>query len=1426
MGAFFVFNTRVTMVILSFGLCGLLLHSQNSNSFRMKNVYMLLLSFMLSNLLTQSHLIAQPIYSISSVTTVDANGVADSLNVTCALRGTVTSIDFDGNAGYSFYIHDGSAGINVYNFADVDNYVVTLGDSIYIRGDIDQYNGLTELVVDSIYLISTGNTVKMPTVVTNLSEATESDLIRINGVTLVNPSQWPSSGSANVSFTNGVDTLTMRIDSDTDVDGSPAPSGTFDLVGIGSQFDNSSPYLSGYQIFPRSTADIIQQTTFSVYSIASVTTVDANGVADSLNKPAVLAGTVTSIDFDGNAGYSFYIHDGTGGINVYNFADVDNYVVTIGDSIYVEGDIDQYNGLTEIVPDSISIVTTGNMVKTPTVVTTLGESTESDLIRINNVTLVNPSQWPASGSANVSITNGTDTLTMRIDSDTDIDGSTAPSGPFDVIGLGSQFDNSSPYLSGYQIFPRALTDIMPVTATTGCSELFISEYLEGASNDKAVEVYNPTTAAINLSGYSLVAYNNGNTTPTNSFNFPNVMLAAGDVYVIANPNANSTILGQADSTSSVTFFNGDDAVVLFKNADTLDIIGIVGVDPGSSWSVGSGATANNTLVRKASVDAGTTDWSVGVTQWDVFPSSTSTFIGSHSSVCHGGTSTGIPNYAIADITTVDANGVADSLSTYCVIRGLVSGNNLRSSGVEFWLIDSVNSAGVLVRNTSYNNYTVTEGDKIWVRGTVDQYNGLIQFVPDSINLISSNNSLPMANTATTLDETTEGRLNVMNNMTIVSGWQSTSGSANVTISDGSNTFTMRVDFDTYIFDSIPNAPTGLVNIYGHGGQFDASSPYTSGYQINPRYAADIQPVTVTSPTINFPSPSQTVTEGAGTLDITLPIFPATTNSETVKIYVSEGSGITSGDYTTTPAAVNDTITLTVAAGDSAMFSVNLIDDAIQESDENITFSIASVSSGLTVGPVATHVLTISDNDVFIPTYAISDLKGLDANFAPDSLGVMCKIVGTVLGVDMQGTASANISFTVHDGTVGFGVFMPNATYTVTEGDEVRVIGSVGQFNGVAQINADSIAFISANNPLPTPVVITSMGESTESDLIRFNNCFVIDPTQWTNSGSGFNVDVTNGTDTIALRIDKDVTDVFAAPAPIGTFDVIGIGGQFDNSAPYNSGYQFLPRYLADFIFPTPTTYDLAITEILPGSNDPNSAVNDDWWELTNYGSTAIDLTGFSFDDDSEQPGTVVFNNVTIGAGESIVIWNGVSANEADFENNWGVAGQNLQIISSDEFSSSLPGLGQGGDAVVLFDTSSTPIEICKAAYQSANAGVSVEFDTTCIIIGNAQAGVRGAYTSIGGDVGSPGNLVPSFDVQEFSAVGIQLYPNPTNGLVNLSLPQGEKSLTLTNVTGVVVLQKQTENLTEQLNLEALPAGMYLLQIQVNGKQAIGKVIKR
>ena len=91
-------------------------------------------------------------------------------------------------------------------------------------------------------------------------------------------------------------------------------------------------------------------------SIGTVSTTDSLGMPDSLDIDCYVAGTVFTGDYDGNAGISFYMMDNTGGINVFNFRDVSDYVVNDGDSILVKGSIKNYYGLLELVADSIIVL--------------------------------------------------------------------------------------------------------------------------------------------------------------------------------------------------------------------------------------------------------------------------------------------------------------------------------------------------------------------------------------------------------------------------------------------------------------------------------------------------------------------------------------------------------------------------------------------------------------------------------------------------------------------------------------------------------------------------------------------------------------------------------------------------------------------------------------------------------------------------------------------------------------------------------------------------------------------------------------------------------------------------------------------------------------------------------------------------------------
>lgn len=166
------------------------------------------------------------------------------------------------------------------------------------------------------------------------------------------------------------------------------------------------------------------------------------------------------------------------------------------------------------------------------------------------------------------------------------------------------------------------------------TDLFISEYIEGSSFNKALEFYNGTGATIDLGagGYAVDFYSNGSSTPSVSINLTGTVVN-GDVYVLAQSSASATILSQADQTNGFGgWYNGNDAIVLRKGATIIDAIGQVGVDPVTEWGSGLTSTQDNTLRRKNNILAGDTNSSDTFDpsiEWDGFITDDFSGLGSH-----------------------------------------------------------------------------------------------------------------------------------------------------------------------------------------------------------------------------------------------------------------------------------------------------------------------------------------------------------------------------------------------------------------------------------------------------------------------------------------------------------------------------------------------------------------------------------------------------------------------------------------------------------------------------------------------------------------------------------------------------------------------------------------------------------------------------
>lgn len=183
----------------------------------------------------------------------------------------------------------------------------------------------------------------------------------------------------------------------------------------------------------------------------------------------------------------------------------------------------------------------------------------------------------------------------------------------------------------------------------GCAtDLFFSEYVEGSSFNKALEIANFTGASVDLSQYEILGGLNGGSYTANYGSALTGTIANGDVYLICHSSIDATFLalGKCDITASSNFmgFNGNDARALAKvstgggEPTIIDVIGLTTGDPsGGGWDVAgvTAATKDHTIRRKGTVTTGNPDWTASqATEWDVLDKDTLDGLGSHA---YGGT---------------------------------------------------------------------------------------------------------------------------------------------------------------------------------------------------------------------------------------------------------------------------------------------------------------------------------------------------------------------------------------------------------------------------------------------------------------------------------------------------------------------------------------------------------------------------------------------------------------------------------------------------------------------------------------------------------------------------------------------------------------------------------------------------------------------
>lgn len=686
------------------------------------------------------------------------------------------------------------------------------------------------------------------------------------------------------------------------------------------------------------------------------------------------------------------------------------------------------------------------------------------------------------------------------------------------------------------------------------SDLIITGVVDGdltGGKPKIVEFY-VVNDIPDLSVYGFGSANNGGGTDGVEYVFPADAYTAGDfIYLTTNSDGDDVafedFFGFAPTyQSGAAAINGDDAVELFLNDVLVDVYGEQDVngdgtpwDYTDSWAYRQNGTGPSTTFNVGEwvvPGLGTLDGETSnETAANPFPLGTYDPEG-------GGTAGEVTIQEIQETTDPDGDSplVDQEVTTFGIVTAAYDEG--------FWIQDGTGPwSGIFVRE---DNSGVAEGDSVTVTGTVQENFGLtrINNVSD-ITINNSGNDLPAPEVLTTGTAGVEEFESVLIQLLGVTCTDDDLGFGEWQINDGSGDYVV----DDELYDAGPQLLTGY--------DLTGIAYFSFGvFKMLPRDADDVVlNENADQLGLGFEAVAINADETDGTITIEVNIFNPVIVETTVEVAVIGGTAENGVHYN-----FLDPTTLIFTAGDDTpqSFEVEIIDDMDENADRDVIFALQNPNNTSVLIPEEL-TLTIQDDDAGIMLTDIAVAAEEDADGVAVNNGVEFTVAGLVYGVNMNGSGT---SFTLIDQTGGVGVYSNSVIddYVVTQGDSIVLTGTINQFNGLTQMAPSGIDLISQGNEIAEPLVVTSIDGSTESQLVKLECVFLVDPGEWTGTGSGFNVTVSNGTDEFQVRIDNDV-DLYSQPAPAGTFDVTGIGGQFDPNFPLTEGYQLLPRYSDDIV---------------------------------------------------------------------------------------------------------------------------------------------------------------------------------------------------------------------------------------------------------------------
>ncbi|HEV3485127.1 MAG TPA: lamin tail domain-containing protein, partial [Vicinamibacterales bacterium] len=288
---------------------------------------------------------------------------------------------------------------------------------------------------------------------------------------------------------------------------------------------------------------------------------------------------------------------------------------------------------------------------------------------------------------------------------------------------------------------------IPLFAQSG---VFISEYIEGSSNNKAIEIFNGTNAPLNMSNYQIRMYFNGSPNAGLTITLAGTV-TPGDVYVLAHSQSDPAIQAQANQFNGAGWFNGDDAVSLFHvpTQSHIDVVGQIGFDPGTEWGTGVVSTADNTIRRKASITTGDpngADVFNPALEWDGFANNTFSDLGQHGIVIPP------PPVTVREIFEIQGSGNASPFAGQTVetrdnIVTAVSAPGAPQSGFFIQTPDFRADASTATSNGIFvftgSTPTVQVGDQVDVKGTVVEFFGMTEYSATGLVVTVDAHNMPL-----------------------------------------------------------------------------------------------------------------------------------------------------------------------------------------------------------------------------------------------------------------------------------------------------------------------------------------------------------------------------------------------------------------------------------------------------------------------------------------------------------------------------------------------------------------------------------------------------------------------------------------------------------------------------------------------------------